>query len=283
VVRSGPAPASLISPPSHQILAPRGRVPPPRATAAVAAHKLICARPGVYLYSLWRSSLAAEAPSSERDGQRAPARAKLTSSFASTSAPFASSASTTSKWPFPEAQWSGVPPLCGEGEHRDQRLPSHQTHTLELTHECMHSLMPTPRTRARTHTYTRTDTPTHEKTHTCTHMHTHALRYTLHTYIHRYANLGLHRHTHPTPLTAPELAHVTTHSGSPRTYNAAACGNTRISWRDTRRHTPSLSQPSPARGPVILAHSSPVNPLRVRPRVGLGNNGEGERGHPAPR
>jgi hypothetical protein len=160
---------------------------------------------------------------SERDGQRAPARAMLTLSFACTSAPFASSASTTAKWPSIQAVWSGVPPSCGAREHRDQRLPSHQKHTLELTHEYMHSHMRTPRTRARTHTYTRTDTPTHEKTHTCTHMHTHALRYTLHTCIHRYANLCLHRHTHPTPLTAPELAHVTTHSASPR--NAAACAH----------------------------------------------------------
>jgi hypothetical protein len=119
---------------------------------------------------------------SERDGQRAPARAMLTFVFASTSVPFASSASTTAKWQFIEAVWSGVRPSCGAGEHRAQRLPSHQTHTLDLTHECMHSLMPTPRTHACTHTYTRTDMPTHEKKHTCTHMHTHALRYTLHTY-----------------------------------------------------------------------------------------------------
>jgi hypothetical protein len=36
--------------------------------------------------------------------------------FASTSAPFASSASTTSEWPFFEARWSGVHPSCGAGE-----------------------------------------------------------------------------------------------------------------------------------------------------------------------
>ena len=60
---------------------------------------------------------------SERDGQRAQERAMLTLSFATTSAPFASSAPTTSAWPFAEARWSGVRPSCGAGQHRGQRLP----------------------------------------------------------------------------------------------------------------------------------------------------------------
>jgi hypothetical protein len=60
---------------------------------------------------------------SERDGQRAQARAMLTFDFAFTSAPFASSASTTSKWPLEQAAMSGVSPFCGAGEHHGQRLP----------------------------------------------------------------------------------------------------------------------------------------------------------------
>jgi hypothetical protein len=47
----------------------------------------------------------------------------LTSLLASTSAPFASSALTTSKWPKIEAAMSGVCSNCGAGEHRGQRLP----------------------------------------------------------------------------------------------------------------------------------------------------------------
>jgi hypothetical protein len=47
----------------------------------------------------------------------------LTSSLASTSAPFASSALTTSKWPETEAAMSGICPNCGTGEHHGQRLP----------------------------------------------------------------------------------------------------------------------------------------------------------------
>jgi hypothetical protein len=101
---------------------------------------------------------------SERDGQRAQPCAMLTFVFASTSAPFASSALTTSKWHFKEARWSGVDPFCGAGEHRGQRRA--HTHTLASTHECMHSL-----TLPIAHTYM------------------HALRYTCytHTNIHRYA------------------------------------------------------------------------------------------------
>jgi hypothetical protein len=49
-------------------------------------------------------------------------RAMLTFVFASASAPFASRATTTSKWPFNEAEWSGVHPFCGAGEHRGQCL-----------------------------------------------------------------------------------------------------------------------------------------------------------------
>jgi hypothetical protein len=47
----------------------------------------------------------------------------LTSLLASTSAPFASSTLTTSRWPEIEAAMSGVCPNCGAGEHRGQRLP----------------------------------------------------------------------------------------------------------------------------------------------------------------
>jgi hypothetical protein len=62
---------------------------------------------------------------SERDGQRAQARAMLASCFAfvfaCTSAPFASSASTTSKWPSLEALWSGVHPFCGAASQATRR------------------------------------------------------------------------------------------------------------------------------------------------------------------
>jgi hypothetical protein len=50
-------------------------------------------------------------------------------------------------------------------------------------------------------------------------------------------SLPLRTHTqtsraqNPPPLTAPDLADDTTHSGSLRTYNAAACRHTRKSWR----------------------------------------------------
>jgi hypothetical protein len=53
----------------------------------------------------------------ERDGQRAQARTMLIFVFASTSAPFARGASTTSKWPNREARCSGVDPSCGAGEN----------------------------------------------------------------------------------------------------------------------------------------------------------------------
>jgi hypothetical protein len=46
----------------------------------------------------------------------------LTSAFASTSAPFASSAPTTSAWPLYEAGWSGVRPSCSARKHHRQRL-----------------------------------------------------------------------------------------------------------------------------------------------------------------
>jgi hypothetical protein len=154
----------------------------------------------------------------------------LTFAFACTSAHFASSASTTAKWPYREAVWSGVPLSCGAGEHRDQRLPSHQKHTLDFTHECMLSLMPTPRTYARVHIYTRTDMPTHEKTH----MHTHAHA---RTHIHRYTNLCLHRHTHPTPLTAPELSQTTRRTLAPR----AQCCSLREYQNIMARHSPAYS------------------------------------------
>jgi hypothetical protein len=47
----------------------------------------------------------------------------LTISFASTSAPFASSTPTTSELPLEEAAMSAVSPFCGAGEHSGQRLP----------------------------------------------------------------------------------------------------------------------------------------------------------------
>ena len=81
---------------------------------------------------------------SERDGQKAQARAMLTSFVACTSAPFASSATTTSKKPCAVAAWSGVSPLCGAGEHRGHRLPlpsfrpacPHQRTHSEHTYSC---------------------------------------------------------------------------------------------------------------------------------------------------
>jgi hypothetical protein len=63
-------------------------------------------------------------------------RAMLTFAVASTSAPFTSSAPTTSKWPPKEALWSGVRPSCGAGEHRGQRLLP-RTHMLhDRTNAC---------------------------------------------------------------------------------------------------------------------------------------------------
>jgi hypothetical protein len=47
----------------------------------------------------------------------------LTSAFASTSAPFASSATTTFAWPLEEAAYSGVRPSCGARKHHRQHLP----------------------------------------------------------------------------------------------------------------------------------------------------------------
>jgi hypothetical protein len=96
----------------------------------------------------------------------------LTSSFASMSAPFASSASTTAKWPFKEARCSGVHPFCGAREHRGQRLhPRARTHA--RTHARMHSLtLPIAHTYMHARRYTRY---THTKyTDTCTHTHTSA-------------------------------------------------------------------------------------------------------------
>jgi hypothetical protein len=82
----------------------------------------------------------------QREGQGVQARAMLTLSFVSTSAPFASSARTTSKWPFSEAKWSGVRPSCGAGEHRGQGLPPlssrgpqacpHHKRPMSRTHWC---------------------------------------------------------------------------------------------------------------------------------------------------
>jgi hypothetical protein len=105
-------------------------------------------------------------------------------------------------------------------------------------------------THAPTHSLTHSLTPSHTDVHTheaalsnlrypCTQKYTHALPYTLHTFMPIHArtrahmhihalSLPLQKHTHPAPLTAPELADDTTHFGSPHTYNAAACGHTRI-------------------------------------------------------
>jgi hypothetical protein len=96
----------------------------------------------------------------------------LTFVLARTSAPFASSAPTTAKWPLKEARWSGVTPYCGAGEHRGQCL--HPYYTLARTHECMHSLtLPIAHIHARslihaTHTQTQTYTDTRTHAHTST-------------------------------------------------------------------------------------------------------------------
>ncbi len=118
------------------------------------------------------------------------------------------------------------------------------THSISRTNACTLSCALRAHTRAYTHTHDPIRPRTNKHTmHTCTR----TLSDTLCTHIHRYTNLCLHRHTHSMPMTAPEFAHVTTHSRSPCTYNAAACAHARISWRGPRRHTPSLSLPSPAR------------------------------------
>jgi hypothetical protein len=139
----------------------------------------------------------------ERNGQRAQVRAMLTFSFAFTSAPFASSASTTAKWPFKEATWSGVHPFCGAGEHRDQRLTSNtHTHYADAsTNAC--TLSRFQHARAHTHACTPANTHTPAYTHKCTPT----------PYISIILPL-LHANKRPTPLTAPELADDTTHSGS---------------------------------------------------------------------
>jgi hypothetical protein len=99
----------------------------------------------------------------------------LTFSFASTSAPFASSASTTSKQPPEEATWSGVCPSCHAsfcvGEHRNQHLHPH-IHTRA-------------RTLARMHALSLTLPIAH------THMHASDAHY-----IHRYAHARTHAHIH---------------------------------------------------------------------------------------
>jgi hypothetical protein len=82
---------------------------------------------------------------SERDGQRAQARAMPTLSFAFTSAPFASSALTRSEWPFRQAAMSGVLPFCGAGEHRGQRLPPPSSRgPPACPHQLTPSVEPTP-------------------------------------------------------------------------------------------------------------------------------------------
>jgi hypothetical protein len=116
----------------------------------------------------------------------------LTLSFASTSAPFASSALTTSVWPFLEAAWSGVSPSCGAGEHRGQRLPPHaHTNTLaesRLHDECMHFL-----SRFR---YARTDSHIHRDSRSVAPMH--AAR------THKYTDTRMHARTH-VQIHAPPL------------------------------------------------------------------------------
>jgi hypothetical protein len=75
----------------------------------------------------------------EQDGQRARARAMLTISFASTSAPFASSASTSFAQPFREASCNVVLPSCGAGEHCGQQFsqkalqPAHTSTCLNIS------------------------------------------------------------------------------------------------------------------------------------------------------
>jgi hypothetical protein len=102
---------------------------------------------------------------------------------------------------------------CACTHIRTQRMhaPSHTFDTHTRTHARMHAL--------RLIHATRTHTPIRQRAHA--HMHIHALS----------IPPSLHKHSHPTPLTAPELAHVATHSASPRTYKAAACAHARISWR----------------------------------------------------
>jgi hypothetical protein len=111
---------------------------------------------------------------SERDAERAQARAMLTISLAFSLAPFASSAPTTSKWPFKEALWSGVRPSCGAGQHRGQGLFSRK-YMLARSHECMQSLLS-----FRSHTQIHARSPIHAShaqlytdtsTHACTHPH----------------------------------------------------------------------------------------------------------------
>jgi hypothetical protein len=119
-----------------------------------------------------------------------------------------------------------------------------------------------------THTHTWTDAPTHANTHTHAHTCTRMLSDTRYKHTQINQNASLFLHSHPPPLTAPELADDTTHSASPRTYNAAACAHTRISWRarvTAREDILAVMLPRsryiarPAR-PVILTHSSPMTP-----------------------
>jgi hypothetical protein len=271
-------------------------------------------------------------------GRRRQAHAMLTSWFASTSAPLASSASTTSKWPLEEAAWSGVHPRWGAAaqasiavsaslRHPPDPLQPARTSTPHVALRpgpCLPSfthLSPAPVSRKSMHSrHCLVHPPSSQQTdyvharrgardsgraraticcrllcrskpavplsthcsscpstrqgslcplppavsphphhisseagvqlytlsHACTNFNARTLSLTLpiRTFTHKhthafygYAHLRTHTHprsispscfinTHPTPLSAPELADDRTHSGSPRTCNATACGHT---------------------------------------------------------
>jgi hypothetical protein len=116
------------------------------------------------------------------------------------------------------------------------------------------------KTSLQTHTHTYIQKRTHALLYARTNMH--ALRCTLHAFTLKYTDMS------PTPLTAAELSDDTAHSGSPRTYNAEACGHTRISWRasitasdDILAGILALSRyPARPARPVILTYSSFVTP-----------------------
>jgi hypothetical protein len=135
-------------------------------------------------------------------------------------------------------------PAAQEKSITVRALPHTDTNTLACTHDCMHSLTLPIRAHAALSDirYVRTNTPiqAHARTaashiHTGTHKRARAGRAHTQTYANAGTNVSLFpdRYArcliHATHTTTPK--DDTTHSGSPRTFNAAACAHTRISWR----------------------------------------------------